>query len=142
MVCRSGKAFGSASILPVQACSEAVPLSALAAHMHDTYGQGCANVLTALQMGVSVVDSSVAGLGGCPYSPGAQGRLFFTAFLEMHFVQPASTVPFTAGQARNKILQQSGMALYLAVQSLGTAKDGWAKLRLHGKPGCRSGPFV
>ena len=62
---------------------------------------GCANVLTALQMGVSVVDSSVAGLGGCPYSPGAQGRLFFTAFLEMYFVQPASTVPFTAGQARN-----------------------------------------
>lgn len=51
----------------------------MAAHMHDTYGQGCANVLTALQMGVSVVDSSVAGLGGCPYSPGAQGRLFFTA---------------------------------------------------------------
>ncbi|CAK0749215.1 hypothetical protein CVIRNUC_001893 [Coccomyxa viridis] len=58
-----------------QACSEAVPLSALAAHMHDTYGQGCANVLTALQMGVSVVDSSVAGLGGCPYSPGAQGNV-------------------------------------------------------------------
>ena len=54
-------------------------MSALAAHMHDTYGQGCANVLTALQMGVSVVDSSIAGLGGCPYSPGAQGRLLLQA---------------------------------------------------------------
>lgn len=57
----------------MQACAKALPLNALAAHMHDTYGQGCANVLTALQMGVGVVDSSVAGLGGCPYSPGAQG---------------------------------------------------------------------
>lgn len=59
-----------------QACMQAVPVKALAAHMHDTYGQGCANVLTALQLGISVVDSSVAGLGGCPYSPGAQGTCF------------------------------------------------------------------
>ncbi|CAL5222544.1 g4922 [Coccomyxa viridis] len=58
-----------------QACTKALPVKALAAHMHDTYGQGCANVLTALQMGVSVVDTSVAGLGGCPYSPGAQGNV-------------------------------------------------------------------
>ena len=57
----------------LQACAKALPIKALAAHMHDTYGQGCANVLTALQMGVAVIDSSVAGLGGCPYSPGAQG---------------------------------------------------------------------
>ena len=39
-----------------QACMQAVPVKALAAHMHDTYGQGCANVLTALQLGISVVD--------------------------------------------------------------------------------------
>ena len=61
------------SLVLLQACAKALPIKALAAHMHDTYGQGCANVLTALQMGVGVVDSSVAGLGGCPYSPGAQG---------------------------------------------------------------------
>ena len=79
MSCTSGKPLDSAGVFTVQACSQAVPLSALAAHMHDTYGQGCANVLTALQMGVGVVDCSVAGLGGCPYSPGAQGRLFSTA---------------------------------------------------------------
>lgn len=57
----------------LQECRQAVPLPALAAHMHDTYGQGCANVLTALQMGVAVIDSSIAGLGGCPYAPGASG---------------------------------------------------------------------
>lgn len=52
-----------------------VPVSALAVHCHDTYGQALANTLMALQMGVSVVDSSVAGLGGCPYAQGASGNL-------------------------------------------------------------------
>ncbi|XP_003799805.1 hydroxymethylglutaryl-CoA lyase, mitochondrial isoform X1 [Otolemur garnettii] len=52
-----------------------VPLAALAVHCHDTYGQALANTLMALQMGVSVVDSSVAGLGGCPYARGASGNL-------------------------------------------------------------------
>jgi hypothetical protein len=42
---------------------------------HDTYGQALANILAALQMGVSVVDSSVAGLGGCPYAKGASGNV-------------------------------------------------------------------
>ncbi len=41
--------------------------------MHDTYGQGVANVLAALQLGVATVDASVAGLGGCPYAVGASG---------------------------------------------------------------------
>jgi hydroxymethylglutaryl-CoA lyase len=52
-----------------------VPVSRLAAHMHDTYGQALANILTSLQMGVSVIDSSVAGLGGCPYAKGATGNV-------------------------------------------------------------------
>ncbi|XP_011355896.1 hydroxymethylglutaryl-CoA lyase, mitochondrial isoform X4 [Pteropus vampyrus] len=52
-----------------------VPVAALAVHCHDTYGQALANTLMALQMGVSVVDSSVAGLGGCPYARGASGNL-------------------------------------------------------------------
>ncbi|XP_039087306.1 hydroxymethylglutaryl-CoA lyase, mitochondrial isoform X1 [Hyaena hyaena] len=52
-----------------------VPVAALAVHCHDTYGQALANTLIALQMGVSVVDSSVAGLGGCPYAQGASGNL-------------------------------------------------------------------
>jgi hydroxymethylglutaryl-CoA lyase len=52
-----------------------VPLSRLAVHFHDTYGQALANILAALQLGVAVVDSSVAGLGGCPYAPGAAGNV-------------------------------------------------------------------
>jgi hydroxymethylglutaryl-CoA lyase len=42
---------------------------------HDTYGQALANILAALQLGVRVVDSSVAGLGGCPYAKGASGNV-------------------------------------------------------------------
>jgi hydroxymethylglutaryl-CoA lyase len=52
-----------------------VPMERLAAHFHDTYGQALANVLAVLELGVSVFDSSVAGLGGCPYAPGASGNL-------------------------------------------------------------------
>ncbi|XP_068607703.1 hydroxymethylglutaryl-CoA lyase, mitochondrial [Brachionichthys hirsutus] len=59
----------------LEAVSRKVPVSALAVHCHDTYGQALANILVALQMGVSVVDSSVAGLGGCPYAQGASGNV-------------------------------------------------------------------
>ncbi|XP_008060341.1 hydroxymethylglutaryl-CoA lyase, mitochondrial isoform X2 [Carlito syrichta] len=59
----------------LSAVMQEVPLSALAVHCHDTYGQALANTLVALQMGVSVVDSSVAGLGGCPYAQGASGNV-------------------------------------------------------------------
>ncbi|MCB1862756.1 MAG: hydroxymethylglutaryl-CoA lyase [Chromatiaceae bacterium] len=52
-----------------------VPVRSLAAHFHDTYGQALANLLAALQMGVAVIDSSVAGLGGCPYARGATGNV-------------------------------------------------------------------
>lgn len=52
-----------------------VPLEALALHPHDTFGQALANVLAALELGVRVVDSSVAGLGGCPYAKGASGNV-------------------------------------------------------------------
>ena len=52
-----------------------VPLSRLAVHFHDTYGQALANILAALEKGVGVVDSSVGGLGGCPFAPGASGNV-------------------------------------------------------------------
>ncbi len=51
------------------------PLSALAVHFHDTRGTALANVLAALQEGVTIVDSSAGGLGGCPYAPGASGNV-------------------------------------------------------------------
>lgn len=46
----------------------------LAIHCHDTYGQALSNILTSLDFGISVVDSSVSGLGGCPYAKGASGN--------------------------------------------------------------------
>jgi isopropylmalate/homocitrate/citramalate synthase len=52
-----------------------VPVERLAVHCHDTYGQALANIYAALEEGVAVVDSSVAGLGGCPYAKGATGNV-------------------------------------------------------------------
>ncbi|WP_295800783.1 hydroxymethylglutaryl-CoA lyase [uncultured Microbulbifer sp.] len=52
-----------------------VPMDKLAVHFHDTYGQALANIYAALQTGVAVVDSAVAGLGGCPYARDASGNV-------------------------------------------------------------------
>ena len=52
-----------------------VPAEHLALHCHDTYGQALPNILAGLQYGISVFDSSVAGLGGCPYAKGASGNV-------------------------------------------------------------------
>ena len=59
----------------LSAVNAVVPIEKLAVHLHDTYGQALANIYASLQMGVSVVDSSVAGLGGCPYAMGASGNV-------------------------------------------------------------------
>ena len=59
----------------LETVAQRVPMHRLAVHFHDTYGQALANVLACLQAGVSVVDSAVAGLGGCPYASGASGNL-------------------------------------------------------------------
>jgi isopropylmalate/homocitrate/citramalate synthase len=59
----------------VQAVAEKVPVSKLALHFHDTRGQALANIYACLELGVSVIDSSVAGLGGCPYAQGASGNV-------------------------------------------------------------------
>lgn len=50
------------------------PPEKYAVHCHDTYGQALANILTSLEYGISVVDASVSGLGGCPYARGASGN--------------------------------------------------------------------
>ena len=54
---------------------QSIPLDKVAVHFHDTYAQALANIFTAVQMGVSIVDSAVAGLGGCPYAKGASGNV-------------------------------------------------------------------
>ena len=59
----------------VQACRAVVPLSSIALHFHDTRGTALANVLAALDLGVSTFDACAGGLGGCPFAPGATGNL-------------------------------------------------------------------
>ena len=59
----------------VETVARGVPVTHLAAHFHDTYGQALANILAVLERGVAVVDASAAGLGGCPYAKGASGNV-------------------------------------------------------------------
>ena len=59
----------------LEAISARVAVEKLAVHCHDTYGQALTNIYASLQLGVAVVDSSIAGLGGCPYATGATGNV-------------------------------------------------------------------
>lgn len=59
----------------IGAVARHVPLQRLALHTHDTWGQALANIYAALETGIATVDSSVAGLGGCPYAKGASGNV-------------------------------------------------------------------
>lgn len=57
------------------AVRQQVPIASIAVHFHDTYGQALANINALLEDGIRIIDSSVAGLGGCPYAPGASGNV-------------------------------------------------------------------
>ena len=59
----------------IQTVSSVVPVEQLAVHFHDTYGQALANILACLDAGIRIIDSSVAGLGGCPFANGATGNV-------------------------------------------------------------------
>ncbi|WP_431855419.1 hydroxymethylglutaryl-CoA lyase [Azospirillum sp.] len=59
----------------LETVARAVPVERLALHFHDTWGQALANILACLDLGVAVLDSAVAGLGGCPYAKGASGNV-------------------------------------------------------------------
>jgi hydroxymethylglutaryl-CoA lyase len=59
----------------IDAVKSRVAVDRLAIHCHDTYGQAIANIVAALEAGISTIDSSVAGLGGCPYAKGASGNV-------------------------------------------------------------------
>lgn len=74
-----GDTIGTGTPLKAQAMlravAEVVPMARLAVHFHDTWGQALANILACLELSVAVVDSAVAGLGGCPYAKGATGNV-------------------------------------------------------------------
>ena len=59
----------------IDAVAQSVPIEKIALHFHDTFGQALANILACMELGVSIIDSSVAGLGGCPYAQGASGNV-------------------------------------------------------------------
>jgi hydroxymethylglutaryl-CoA lyase len=59
----------------LEACMEIAPIEKLALHFHNTYGQALANIYACLELGANIIDSSVAGLGGCPYAKGASGNV-------------------------------------------------------------------
>lgn len=59
----------------IETVAKDIPIEKLAVHFHDTYGQALANIYVALTLGIATVDSSVAGLGGCPYAKGASGNV-------------------------------------------------------------------
>ncbi|KAK9939430.1 hypothetical protein M0R45_016126 [Rubus argutus] len=64
------------TVVPMlEAVMAVVPVEKLAVHFHDTYGQSLSNILVSLQAGIGTVDSSIAGLGGCPYAKGASGNV-------------------------------------------------------------------
>ncbi|MFI8373732.1 hydroxymethylglutaryl-CoA lyase [Pseudomonas helleri] len=74
-----GDTLGTGTPLATRTMFEAVtayvPREKLAGHFHDTYGQALVNIYASLQEGISVFDSSIAGLGGCPYAKGASGNV-------------------------------------------------------------------
>jgi hydroxymethylglutaryl-CoA lyase len=59
----------------VRCVAKKVPVQLLAAHFHDTYGQALANLYAVMETGIAIIDSSIAGLGGCPYAKGASGNV-------------------------------------------------------------------
>ena len=59
----------------LSALQSTLPLSKTSVHFHDTYGQALVNILTSIEMGVRIIDSSIAGLGGCPYALGSSGNV-------------------------------------------------------------------
>lgn len=59
----------------IEACARKIPVEHLAGHYHDTYGMAIANIHASLQLGMATFDSSLAGLGGCPYAKGASGNV-------------------------------------------------------------------
>ncbi|MGF1729421.1 hydroxymethylglutaryl-CoA lyase [Photobacterium kasasachensis] len=74
-----GDTIGTATPLRIakmlESVNQHIPINQLAVHFHDTWGQALANIYQALTMGISVIDSSTSGLGGCPYADGASGNV-------------------------------------------------------------------
>lgn len=80
----------------LNALTDALPLAACALHIHDTYGQALATVAAGIEAGITTIDTAIAGLGGCPYAPGASGNLATEDFVYFCAGQGLSTGVDTA----------------------------------------------
>jgi hydroxymethylglutaryl-CoA lyase len=108
----------------LQVVKKDVPVSALAVHFHDTYGQALANILVALGEGIAVIDSAAGGLGGCPYARGASGNVSTEDVLYMlhgmgietgvSLEKVAAAGRFIAGAAGRPLMSKAGQALQSA----------------------------
>ncbi|KOO09236.1 hydroxymethylglutaryl-CoA lyase [Vibrio hepatarius] len=108
----------------LEALMTQVPASQLAVHFHDTWGQALANIYQALQMGISVVDSSVAGLGGCPYAHGSSGNvatedvLYLCQGLNIHTGVDLQQVARSGWQISDELKRQPTSKVSLALRAL------------------------
>jgi len=93
---------GNARVM-IDTVADEIPIDKLAVHFHDTYGQALANIYAVLEQGVAVVDSSIAGLGGCPYANGASGNVATEDVLYM-----LNGLGISSGVDMDKLLQASG----------------------------------
>lgn len=89
----------------IAAVTQAAPMDALAGHFHDTGGRALQNIEVALDLGIRHFDSAVAGLGGCPYAPGAPGNVATEAVLDLLEVRG-----FDTGVDRDMIAKAAQMA--------------------------------
>jgi hydroxymethylglutaryl-CoA lyase len=94
------------------------PITQLAVHFHDTYGQALANILACLDAGIRIIDSSVSGLGGCPYASGASGNVATEDVVYM--------------------LEGLGLETGIDLQALATTGD-WISKQLHRPNNSRAG---
>ena len=107
----------------LEVCLRAIPAENLAGHFHDTYGMAIANISKSLEMGIRVFDSSVAGLGGCPYAKGASGNV---ATEEVAYLMKA--MGFETGIDLGQLVQ-AGQFINLELNRISSSRVGQALLR-------------
>ena len=91
----------------IKQISQHIPITQLAVHFHDTYGQALANIFACLELGIQTIDSAAGGLGGCPYAPGASGNVATEDVLYMLNGMGIKTgVDFTKLLAASDIIHQ------------------------------------
>ena len=114
-----GKAYPEQVARMLEAVVQVVPAEALAGHYHDTAGRALANIDVSLDYGLRIFDASIAGLGGCPYAPGAKGNVD-TELVYDHLV--ARGYEISGAPDRNGLAQAARLARKILGRTEG-AKD-------------------